>query len=624
MPQLDEQIRNVVDRTVEPQDGPVTVDEAINRAGSIRTHEESPRVMLPLTASHRGRGLLAVAALILLAIGISAAFLTLRGSRSNRVATTPGDQNGFDSWGPGWHEIDRGPVPTSAVTSLAWFDERLVAVGGSVFDVTEAGGTWKGWAWAYDPNRRSWTAMPKPPMAAVTLIAAGDRLVAVGADPNRVGKPGPPVERDRWATWSFRERKWVDRGVMQSNSALAQMGIAPGISGDGSERLVWTGQSVLDMTRGTVLEPRTGKVGLVEYPQGVLTFGHLAATSPVWTGSAVVWPSPSSSGGAPGLAWGPDGQDVREIPAPLAPEGSGIDVATPSNVITVAVDGSVVLFGVGEGISEPYVQSFDPATDRWSSMPVAEQFRFAECFYGSATTTADVLLVPCYRESPARVPIVLRDRKWFDTGAMPANVPAGPDKLWISLTPAGRSIVVWSRQGYMANPDESVRSGQWAAVWVPERTDDLKPPTAESPNSMVTTTATATTMPGKSVPDDAIPPATSPAQCAAEMSTLPDITGLLPPIFNIGPEPGAGGMPGVEGPCTRYWGVSTDPGVHVTQGPGSSTYRGPEKGSSGDYVWSEIEDGWTIEYHGRGPCYLQIYGVTEASVKALFERLAKM
>ncbi|HTO01311.1 MAG TPA: hypothetical protein VL068_11610 [Microthrixaceae bacterium] len=491
LPPLEEQIRIVVDRVVDGGGNPVTADEVMNRSGqqrSVVTGEPSD------PNSHGGRGsgtepearrsrwMIAAAALIIVIGAATAAYFLTGGSESSRVATTPGHGQGFESWGSGWHEIDRGPVPKMAVSSLAWFRGRLIVVGGSAVLDSNGKATWNGEAWAYDPAKRSWSKIPTPHIAGALLVVAGDRLVAVGAAPEAVAKPGPTSSRNQWAIWDGGASEWVDRGSMPPNPEAERLGVARNLRG-GPELLVWTGKAVVDFTEGKILDPVTGEVGNIEFPKGVLTYGHLSGTYPVWTGSEIVWPSPGITDDAPGLMWGPDGKDVSEIPAPPQDQYPDSAANTSQRLMVAAQDGAVILIGL-DGTAEPYVQRFDLATSKWNPMGGPERLSAPACFDGAANSGGDLLLVPCVRDEASVVPMVLRGGKWFNTDPLPARLPIHSGSLNLKLAQAGSSVVVWSIPG--GEPDAS--DSPWAAVWVPEPTSELSPAQRGTPTSEAATT----------------------------------------------------------------------------------------------------------------------------------------
>ncbi|MCB0952919.1 MAG: hypothetical protein KDB13_09430, partial [Microthrixaceae bacterium] len=52
--------------------------------------------------------------------------------------------------------------------------------------------------------------------------------------------------------------------------------------------LLWTGNRVVDMTHGAVLDPSTGSSEPLEMPDDLVKYTHLLSSNAVWTGREVV------------------------------------------------------------------------------------------------------------------------------------------------------------------------------------------------------------------------------------------------------------------------------------------------------------------------------------------------
>lgn len=615
MPPLESQIRALVDAVVEDSGPPLGADEAMMRSGLGPECRVSKR-----ERGGSARWLVAAAAALILIAITSVTILVARGTDSGRVATTSAPQSGFDAWGPGWHQIDRSSLPPMAVASIAWFQGRLIVVGGSLN--VDRQGDWREEAWAYRPETKTWSEIPGPGLAGVSLVVAGDRLVAVGTKDISIDKPNHVSQLNRWATWAGGDADWVHQDVMPENPDIGRLG-PTAIAADRGKYLVWTGDALLDFTSGTVLYPETGKMGLIELPRGVLTYSYLSVTTPVWTGSEVVWPARGISTDAIGLKWTADGTGVGEIPAP-PPEGVERLMSDGSDrSVVFSKDGRVVVMTVG-----PYVASFDPRDDSWISIDGSDRLAAPTCFDGGVTSGGDVVLVPCEASADGVVPFIWRDGDWFDTEVL----PGGAERVSHMISRrAGSALVIWSLRS--GSPD--VDPVDFAAVWVPRASARLSPAVrhnrSQSESQSFTTTAPAglespTGVTTTSIAGDPSLPTSlklGTADCTAALEKLPDLGPWLPANLDVGPTPGTGGAPNIP-TCARSWGAGNAPAVHATQSPGQSIFGGERLGRAGDYTWSSIEDGWKIEHSGTNPWNVNLYGVTQAQVADLARSLAKL
>ena len=151
---------------------------------------------------------------------------------------------------------------------------------------------------------------PLPPLfgEGLGLTATDDQLVAVVDQSGPVGRAGGT----RWATWAPGDSDWTVRGEVPVAAQLEALDVqAPIVNAENS--LVWTGERVLDVGRGAVLDPDGGAAEPLPLPDDLLGYAHLSAATPVWTGDQVNLASWAPS---PGLVWDATGKRMPDIPAP--------------------------------------------------------------------------------------------------------------------------------------------------------------------------------------------------------------------------------------------------------------------------------------------------------------------
>lgn len=398
--------------------------------------------------SHRIRYLSVAAAFLLAVVGLGV--WTLVGDTGDgdidAVDDVPEEPGGFEAWGPGWHPIDPGPVPAMHGAQLMWSSDRLVVAGsapsGSDGSVARV--------FAFDPATRDWSELPRPPVGASRFVVAGERLVAVGSDEEW---PAEPVRE--WATLAQGAGDWVVHGPVPESPVLAQAG-AIGV-GVGRDRLVWTGERVIDVGLGAVLDPATGTATELPVPSDVIAYTHLLAATPVWTGDQVVLTAWSDR---PGLAWNALGADRTDVPGPVT---EGWPRSTSSAAPTVAIGGEVVLAsdGTDEGSnpsSTGYIATFDPATGEWTRLPDIPGPSNTTCPYRLTAVGDSPVVQPCSDGTDEALRLV--GDTWNSIGAPP--ISGCCITSWLGTDDA---LVTWSTDADTLNDPRAPYVD--AAVWVP-------------------------------------------------------------------------------------------------------------------------------------------------------------
>lgn len=675
--ELDETIRRSLDRSSAGV-GEITAGELAallgDRAESGDAAGRRPSGGRPTARPGRDpRRWLAVAAALTVVAGMLGTYLLLRGESDppvTNVADGDGVSNGFDSWSPGWHELDRGPVPGFVSASLAWFDGHLVVAGGLWVeqDADSGSSDWVTSQWAYDPQRRNWGELAAPPFEIDSMVVSDRVLVAVGSPPGQSDRPRADREY-RWATLDSIDQQWVDRGGLDGLIGT-EMRPYMRTSLEGSDILVNTGRHVIDFSQGSVLDPSAGDSMPLGPPEleGSPPNSYLPPlVQPVAmrlggeSGTSAVWP-PAPTGDQHGsaevfsddlLIWDAVGQRLDRVEVsrsestgsdspragsmpsvPIKGDGDGDD-AQPDRWTTVVVDGRVLLIGV-EGPALDSAYSFDPRTGAvdaiasiggtiGSSATGGEQ----RCYFAQASSTGDVVAMPCDTTTPGAVPLVMQDGEWSATPDLPSRVDrAARVRSWLMMEPAGDAIVIWSTMDRPQPYDESVyvpeASDPWALVWVPGPSESDRGSNRGS-----------ATMP------DRIESGSSQKSDACVVDDLPDIAFALDGRFNPLPLAGIGGLgdvdeteppmpPGsdtsvVDAVCARYWVAADDPGTHVTQYVGRPSGVAPGTGETvGPYEVYPIHEGFVIEHRdldGDADWSLVLYGLGADEVNKIAEQL---
>ncbi|MGB3409734.1 MAG: hypothetical protein WBA45_00950 [Microthrixaceae bacterium] len=567
------------------------------RVASVGSVSDAP------ATSHQGRGRrwLSIAAAVALLAGV-AGFGVWRASADDatHLVTANPDPvaHGFDDWTAGWHEIDPGPVPPSSGVSLAYFDHRLVVANTtwSAEGETSPDPVPKAGVWAFDPSDERWSTLPTPLFETISLVSAGEQLVAVGGPANWLSRG---LDRPlRWATWHPGNKSWTDHGAVPVAPELRTVGVA-GPSGPGGESLIWTGERVIDLTRGAVLDPSTGTATPLPLPGNLIDYTHLISATPVWIGDAVLLTSWSRN---PGLAWDSRGQPLPEIPGPPMADP---DVSTGAT--GVAVDGRVVLVA-REDPARGRSASFDPESGKWTELPTAlEPSKPGWCPSTSAAVGGELVVQPC---APVDFversnPLILHDGKW-------ERMPLPPRAEWGIETWLGtdKALFVWSSDNDLINNPQAPY--RWAAVWIPGPDDGRKPidstRSAEPQESSGSTNSTASSTTTTAIPSDCM------------VNKLPDLGPVLPASMDFGPNPGVGGTGSSEG-CYRHWGSTTDTSIHLTQHSGMSFFHSTPERTDDDFASFEIEDGFAVEYLGTPSWSAEVYGISRAEFDKMVNKL---
>ncbi len=428
----------------------VTWDDVTARTASTPLRPEPDR-----PAGHRTarRWALAVAAVVVALIGAGVWSASDDGTDLDTTDTTAPGPSPFAEWAPGWTTIDVGPVPHLGSAALAWIDDSLVVAGGVAGD-----GATQARAFRFRPADRTWTELPVPPFSPTALVAAGDVLVAVGeVDPSQ----SLPSEAHQWATLRVGDGGWRSHGLAFSAPALVAAGAAN--TGGGRAALVWTGQRVIDVAHGTVLDPATGTADMLPMPDDVVPYSHLLYANPVWTGRQVVLVGWSDR---PGLAWDAIGSEWTDVPAPITPAERPAVVGSSAAVVTG--DGRIVLVSGGTINDETgwsgggVAAAFDDATGRWERLPHIPAPATTNCPYRLVAVAGQPVVIPCDGWDGTGEPLRLTpDDGWTSIGPIP-GLPA----RWAgSLLGTEEALFVWTTSTDTTNdPDAPYTAG---AAWIP-------------------------------------------------------------------------------------------------------------------------------------------------------------
>lgn len=378
------------------------------------------------------RPLLVAAAVLAVVAGATAVAVTGNDDPpSERVSTptpTTAPSATSGAWLPGWHELDTGPVPAASGADVVWADGELLVLTPRALH-----------RWDRDAG---WREAATPPIEQATAVWAGDRLVIVE---RWQGAGMAPVS----AWWDPTENVWHDLPAMPDGLPGA-LGTNP-VSIEGLN-LVWTGQRVLDLTHGAVLDPtaetwtRLATLGDKSI-QGQLG-GYL---TPVWDGREVIL-APFST--EPGAAWNASGTEVRLLPA--IPADLLVNPGVREDAVAAAApDGRVV---VVSGTDAGRTLAFDARTDTWSRLPDVPRMVSGEgCPSNIAATGRTVVFQPCAGGPPVR----LDGDRWVD-------LPAPPFATGCCLTrwiDADGALLVWDTDDDIENnPDAPYER---AAIWAP-------------------------------------------------------------------------------------------------------------------------------------------------------------
>jgi len=433
---LGEQLAELMDRAVEPHPYP---------AEKLRATVAEQGSDLPGRLAGRSR-FLAVAAVVVVAMlaGVGLWSLANDSSDLDAVGETPQETplplRGFDGWEPGWHVIDPGSLPT--IGALAWAGDRMIVSGTTQPD----DGDPQPQAFAYDPQTREWTELPPPPFAIFRIVAADDQLVVVGYD-----DVWPATPQHRWATLDPDATGWRERGRVQGSPQLAATGVVG--QGTAREQLVWTGQRIIDLGLGAVLDPVSGSATELAMPEDLLGYAHLLTSTPVWTGNRLVLTAWTER---PGLAWNTTGSKWSEVPAPIE-TGSLRQSEMPSSSASGGADRVVLVAGRDD---QPGLASMlNPETGEWTALPDIPGPAQPWCPYRVAVVAEDVIVQPCL--SDYGTPLRLDGERWVEIEAAPFGKGCCMG-TWLG-TPG--ALLTWFSDGDKISDSRApYREG---AVWIP-------------------------------------------------------------------------------------------------------------------------------------------------------------
>lgn len=390
--------------------------------------------------SRRRRRRAGVSVVVVGAFVAAAVVLVAPADDSAEVVTTPPvvEPAPFRDLAPGWHDLDTGPVPASVFPSVVWTGSELI-VGDGLRGL-----------YAFDPADERWrTLAPLPFETEASLAWIGDRLVAVVDD---MDQPTPDSVtwswNDRSAVWDPETDTWRELGAVPVAPEYAAVGSRGPFTSSG-HALVWTGERLVDITNGAVLDPEAMTWSALPLPADLVPYTRLLYSKPQWDGREIVLAAIEG----PGLAWNATVTAYREIPA-LAPELSGDGQVVPDHSVVGARDRVAIITATGAGLA----MELDSRTDTWSALPpVPGMAADAGCVQPLAAAVGGTLVVqPC----DGRAPVFLDRDTWRSTGEVGTEICCMTQ--WVSL---GDVLLSWSTDtDTQNNPDAPyVR----AKLWVP-------------------------------------------------------------------------------------------------------------------------------------------------------------
>lgn len=319
------------------------------------------------------------------------------------------DPSAFADLGPGWHDLDPGPVPPVDGTGITWTGRDVVVV---VPD---------GDAWAYEPRTATWRAIATAPAMTgpVDLVWTGREVVAVGSGADAASAAWDPIA-DAWRSLGpVPTAPWI----------LAAMGTdGPGREG----ALHWTGERVVDVGRMTVLDPDGGTWRTApSLTRSILEFvGLLTAVPTVVDGEVVI-----VSYQGPGIILDPVANRWRYVEGPpedLVPS----EANDPQSVSVPDGDGGLLLIADLPGSGRPgRVLRYQPANDAWSDrgeLAAIDVDPLVRCPSGAWSVAGTIVVGGCGSGPMA----VLRAGGWSEE--------APPEARYRAVTVAGGALVAWS------------------------------------------------------------------------------------------------------------------------------------------------------------------------------------
>ncbi|ROO85396.1 hypothetical protein EDD29_2939 [Actinocorallia herbida] len=318
------------------------------------------------------------------------------------------------------------PVPGRSWSGAVWTGREMVVWGGvtereetdgkKVRTVVEerADGA------AYDPATDRWRVLPVAPLSGrerPVMVWTGERVLVVGGrvrrrtDGVRDGAAYDPVA-DSWE-------------------------VLPGAPEPPSEHVVWTGEEAVFVS----------ELGGVAYHPGRRTWRTLAGgpglewvEQLVWTGSEVIVLGSDGGEELAGAAYDPGADRWRELPEPGVSSSSGrVAVWSSGKVLVVSPSSERVDGGEVDPFPKPLDPGgvYDPATDRWSALPLAPAGLGAT--YRGALTPRGVLF---WDGGPTVARFDPATARWSSQ-----PVPGRPGRSFGVLIWTGAELVVWGGDG---------------------------------------------------------------------------------------------------------------------------------------------------------------------------------
>lgn len=423
-------LRALIDRAGPPLPYPGDSDDRVPAPGS--RDRRRPRVMWVLGAA---------AVVVALVTGIALSTGPSKSSHDvDAVGATRGD--GLHTWVPGWHDLATSGVSDLNSVSVVFLHGDLYLAGtryprGADRPHTELR--------RFDPVTKGWLEVPAPDMLTTTIVAAGEQLVAVGA--NQAASGTDLADPGEWATWRPGDASWRGLGGIAAAPPLQRLDGAP----MRTRHLVWTGRRVIDLTQGSVLDPTAGTTTPLELPSDIGSTALVESTTPVWTGSLVVMTAWSARSG---VAWDVDGRLVGLLPPP--PDVPTIGDSTPA----AATGGAVVVLAVRDDSGTTLAARLDPTAGTWTrldDLPPTPIPTGTRCSYVVAGVDDRVVAAPCAANSSgAAGTFTLDDDRWRPI----ASTRPGPECCPVTATGGGTAAAISTTDASAA-----VR----IAVWIPNR-----------------------------------------------------------------------------------------------------------------------------------------------------------
>lgn len=469
MNDLDQMLRDGLRAATDGVDGVDPTDLA-HRLEQRRATAWVSRVS-PSHSGRRRRLAVGAAAVVLLVVAAAALWSTARDSTSRQdvVAEDPPSTSAVsttaapsleqpapvglldapaapvEEWVPGWYQLDVSGLPATRATPIR-FDGELVVTATPADEFADGTRVYR-----RDQRSGAWSEMARLPLSNAAVVAAGDRLVAVGMQ----GYSVPPAA-PAWAVLAEDASEWRLQGSARSDASVAMRNYM-------GPMLVWTGERVVDVADAVVLDPATGRADALEVDDETALSLH--ARRAVWTGDRVVVPRWDGSG----WAWDARGRDLGEVPAAAAdasPATPSVDL--PGDGAAAALDGTVVL-SVGPPLvpaattrllRADTLQWEDAAAPPMAAVP-ADADTFAQCASWLVATDRDLLSLACNVGG-------FRSARFADGRWTPMGVPEVVSSSQVVGVQGAEDHVVVALE---VPPSEGAFTSPTTAllIWVPDR-----------------------------------------------------------------------------------------------------------------------------------------------------------